>query len=415
MNEPIAIFPNETYISGLRDAESSVIEGLYNEFRLPVVKAIESAGGNYADGNAFFKVSVMQTARIVKSGNYPEEVPIFHFLKGLATAQYYNWLEEKGQKIPQQIKGADSEINLDVELPTPTELFEFRKQIKVKRQFSKLSKEDQAQIQSLVAQIKKEDQGAELIHLAQFRPNIERFKNLLGAKEEDWTITLPYWVLEPLTDHQFNQFWLACQAVERRLNSNQVPPEGENKIFRYAFIAFIMLTLGYAAFTWISRDRSPAKVYENNFQPPESILEDLANRYAADSISTLRPELCTIAFSRADAHYKQKEFREAARELAAMLDDSLIVCQSDALYYLAIVGLQLENPELTIECISKIEDLERYGEDIYWYMALAYVKLAAIDPAEKDIAKRALERAISNTEIPERRVQAEKMLEELSE
>jgi hypothetical protein len=75
----------------------------------------------------------------------------------------------------------------------------------------------------------------------------------------------------------------------------------------------------------------------------------------------------------------------------------------------------LEQPELTLECISKIEDLERFGEDIYWYMALAYVKKAAIDPSEKEMAQRALERALSNTEIPERRIQAEKMLEELAE
>jgi hypothetical protein len=48
-------------------------------------------------------------------------------------------------------------------------------------------------------------------------------------------------------------------------------------------------------------------------------------------------------------------------------------------------------------------------------MALAYVKMAAIDPEQKDIARRAVERALSNTEVPERRVQAEKMLKELTE
>ena len=98
-----------------------------------------------------------------------------------------------------------------------------------------------------------------------------------------------------------------------------------------------------------------------------------------------------------------------------MMDDSLLECQTDALFYLAIVGLELERPELSLECIAKMDDLERYGEDIYWYMALAYVQKAALDPSEKDIAKRAVERALSNTEIPERRQQAEKMLEELSE
>ena len=97
------------------------------------------------------------------------------------------------------------------------------------------------------------------------------------------------------------------------------------------------------------------------------------------------------------------------------MDDSTATCQSDALFYLAIVGLQMDKPELSLECISKIEDLDRFGEDLYWYMALACVKIAVNDPAEKDFARRAVERALSNTEIPERRVQAEKMLEELGE
>lgn len=39
-------------------------------------------------------------------------------------------------------------------------------------------------------------------------------------------------------------------------------------------------------------------------------------------------------------------------------------CQSDAYFYLAIIGLEMDDPNLTIECLSNIEDLARYGEDI---------------------------------------------------
>ena len=100
MNHPIATFPNETYINGLRNADSSVVDALYNEFRLPVSRAVESAGGSYADGNTFFRVALIQTARITHAGHYPDDTPIYLFLKNLAVKQYRDWLSDKGPEWP---------------------------------------------------------------------------------------------------------------------------------------------------------------------------------------------------------------------------------------------------------------------------------------------------------------------------
>lgn len=75
----------------------------------------------------------------------------------------------------------------------------------------------------------------------------------------------------------------------------------------------------------------------------------------------------------------------------------------------------MNDPALTIECLSNIEDLSRYGEDIYWYQALAFVKLAAENPLMQEKAVRAMDRVISNTELPERREQAQKMLQQLND
>ncbi len=415
MNDPIAIFPNETYLNGLRDSDTSVVDALYNEFRQPIARAIESAGGSYADGNTFFRVAVIQAARLAHLGNYPTDVPIFLFLKTLALAQYRDWLEEKGQAQPSVEGTEQADLEVVAALPNQTELQDIRMQIQAKRQFSKLSVDDQRQILSLANSLGSVGPEAHSIEEGSFKPSIERYKSLLKENGQDWEQALPNWVVTPLTDTHFHQTWSACEALERRLYSSQVPASGENKTIRYAFAGFVLLTLGYAAFTWLTRDRTPAEVYDNNFQPPASILDDMAARYANDSVAPMKPEHCTIAFSQADAHYKKREWREAASALVGMMEDSMMSCQSDALFYLAIVGLEMDRPELTLECISKIEDLERFGEDIYWYMALAYVKMAANDPAEKDIARRAMERALSNTEIPERRVQAEKILEELAE
>jgi len=415
MNHPIATFPNETYLNGLREADASVVNALYNEFRPPVARAVESAGGSYADGNTFFRVAVIQTVGLVQSGQYPSDAPIFLYLKNLALAQYQDWLLEKGQELPPTQLPTDEEVPVIASLPNSAALRETRLQIRAKRQFTKLSVEDQRQILSLANLPKDENSDVSSIETGQFKPAVERYKNLLDQREVEWEKPLPNWVVLPLTDASFHQTWSACEALERQLYSSQVPASSENKTIRYAFIGFVLLTLGYAVFTWLNRDRTPAEVYDHNFRPPESILDDMAKRYANDSLAPIQPELCSIAFSQADAHYKKKAWRDAATELVSVMDDSFKICQSDALFYLAIVGLQMDRPELTIDCIAKIEDLDRFGEDIYWYMALAYVKMAANDPGEKDIARRALERTLSNTEIPERRAQAEKMLEELAE
>ena len=414
MNDPIATFPNETYLNGLREADASVVDALYNEFRHPVTRAVESVGGSYADGNTFFRVALIQTARMVKADRYSPDLPIYPFLKNLAVAQYRDWLIEKGQELHDLPEIPESETAIITALPDQPEMQELRKQIRAKRQFSKLTVDDQRQIQGLANQLIEPDPEARTLDPNPSKLAVEHYKNLLNERQQDWEQTLPALVVTALTDTHFHQIWSACEALERRLYSSQIPDSGENKTIRNAFILFVVLTLGYAVFTWLNRDRTPAEVYNNNFQPPASIVEDLRQRYAKDSIPPVRPEACTIAFGEADAYYKKREWRDAASALAGMMDDSLSVCQSDALFYLGIVGLQMDRPELTLECISKIEDLERFGEDIYWYMALAYVKIAAQDPSEKDIARRAVERALSNTEIPERRVQAEKMLEELT-
>lgn len=414
MNDPIATFPNETYLNGLRVADAAVVDALYNECRQPIAKAVESAGGTFADGTTFFRVALLQTAEMVATGKYPEEIPIHNYLKTLAIGQYRDWLSEKGMELAEMPETEEVENIAQKAIPGSEDLREIRLQIRAKRQYSNLSDTDQKQI-LVLANVQKEaaipDSNFDTIA---YKPSIDRYKELLKVPEQDWSNGLPAWVLFALTNTHFHQIWSACEAMERRSYSSQVSDTGENKAIRNAFILFVLLTIGYAAYTWFTRDQSPAEVYQDNFQPPISILEDMNARYAKDSVAPNRPEACMIAFQEADAHYKKKEWREAAANLADMMADSLAPCQSDALFYLAIVGLQMDKPELSIECISKIEDLERYGEDLYWYMALAYVKIAALDPSEKDMARRAVERALSNTEIPERRKQAEKMLEELS-
>ncbi|MDX1912731.1 MAG: hypothetical protein SFV22_14670 [Saprospiraceae bacterium] len=400
MNHPSAIFPNETYLEGLRNADATVIEALYHEFRQPVSRAVEAAGGSYADGNTFFRVALIQTAGQVQQDKYPQNVPVFLYLKWLAIAQYRNWLTEKIQELPPEPAQTEEETPILEKLPAADELRNFRGIILAKRTFTKLPAEEQKKwlLEAETTQRRLADEN-----------QVDEEPGITPPSDGDRQR------MTALLDKHFHQTWSACEAIEKRLEAGKVPTTGDNKAIRYAFVGFLVLTLGYAIFTWIYRDRSPEEVYDQNFQPPASIVADRAARYLNDTLAPEMPEDCEIMFREADAQYQKKAWREAAASLAVLLNDSLKVCQSDALFYLSIIGLQMDRPELTIDCIAKIEDLERYGEDLYWYLALAYVKIAAQNPSEKDMARRAVQRALSNTEIPERRSQAEKMLEELSE
>ncbi|MDO8365945.1 MAG: hypothetical protein Q7T20_04045, partial [Saprospiraceae bacterium] len=304
MDHPIATFPNETYLNGLRDADASVVDALYNEFRLPVARAVEAMGGSYADGNTFFRLALIQTAGLVHSSNYPQDTPIFLYLKNLAVAQYLDWLNEKGQVLPPLPETPEEEVYLINALPTQLELREMRQKIRAKRQFVRLSIEDQRQILSLANSITVAQPDAPTIDISPYSASIDRYKNLLEERGSEWEKPLPGWIVTPLTDSKFHQIWSACEALERRLYSSQVPASGENKTIRYAFVGFMLLTLGYAVFTWWTRDQSPAEVYDHNFKPPASILEDMASRYAMDSIPPVRPKACILGFNQADEHYK---------------------------------------------------------------------------------------------------------------
>ncbi|MEO6040134.1 MAG: hypothetical protein ABIQ93_17100, partial [Saprospiraceae bacterium] len=96
-----------------------------------------------------------------------------------------------------------------------------------------------------------------------------------------------------------------------------------------------------------------------------------------------------------------------------MLEDEKWPCRSDALFYLGIIGLQIDQPDYTLASFAKIEDLEHFGEDIYWYQAMAFVKMAEKNPEKKERAAHALERAIGNIQDTARRDQALRMLDKL--
>ncbi len=349
------ISSNEYYINGLRETDEDVLEAIYTEFRHPVVRSVTALGGSEAAGKVFFRYALVEAAKQYQAGTLTTEILFSDQLQHLAVAHYKDWLTEREQPMPSENE-AQEETAPEVFTPTSEALRETRQ-------------------------------------------------------------TIDSWKKGEQTNDGFYPLWEKLRRIESRL-SDEKPPKPKSHFARNLFILFALLTVAWLIWLYVFRSKSPAEVYDANFSLPESIMSDLRHRYGPergnDSVSS-RPSACEFYLREADVFYKNKDFESAQIALAGILEDSLTTCHSDALYYIGILGLQQEQPELALECFSKIEDLEHFGEDLYWYQALAFVKLAEKNPLLRDKAIRAIERTRSNTQDSLRRAQAEKMLEHLGD
>jgi hypothetical protein len=414
MTAPTASFPNEQYFEGLRTIDAGAIQNLYTAFRKPIIRAVEAAGGSRADGSTFFRVALIHASTLARDGQPAPAIDIFPWLKTLAIRHFQDWAAEKNLELPEVAPVSEADAASLLALPSAEARLECRQRIRAKRQFSRLESGCRKTIQAWAqaAASGMPDAGQRSITTANC---LDKYRKSLGEPADTWTKQLPAWVVSALTDAHFQQALAAADAVEGRLSMGQSSGERrESKVTRNVMMALILLVAGYGMWEYFSVSTTPKEVYAENFKPPTSIMADRAARFARDTAPVLRVEACEQLFETADASYQRQEYRETATVLYSMIGDDLEDCHSEALFYLGIVGLQLDEPELTVQCLAKIPDLDRFGEDLYWYQALAFVKIAVQNPARRDIARRAVERARSNTEVPERRAQAEKMLEQLA-
>jgi len=359
-------FSPDIYLDGLRRADKHTVEAVFSEFQPTIVRAITALGGSEAAGRVFFQTAVVEAARQARSGEAPEDASFFYYLKSLALTHFRDWLFEREQEAPPPSESEAGETDLSAYMPSEEQLRETRRNI-----------------------------------LAWRRPS------QAGDFVPD--------------DPKGKQIFELLRNIERRFETGAMASgntRSANRILTYVVVGLICSLLGYFLYLRFTRAKTPAEVYGSNFNPPKSIVEDLHTRHPADmgndSIGA-RPNECDQLLAEADMFYQKEDYEEAAARLSEILDDSTGVCHSDAYFYLGIIALQLDKPGITLQCFSKIEDLERYGEDLYWYQALAFVKLAAQNPALREKASGAVERALSNTQDPQRREQAEKMLQQLSQ
>ncbi|MBK7937110.1 MAG: hypothetical protein IPJ82_08430 [Lewinellaceae bacterium] len=344
-------FSNEQLINGLRNVDPSALEAIFHKVRPTFLREINALGGSDATGKVFFRAAVLDAARMASGENFSPEEPLDVLLKQLGTAHFMDWLVEKGQAQPESAP------------PESTPGFPDSESLRATRK------------------------------------KIDSWKNA------------------ELIDDPAYPLWEKIRIVERKL-AGEGEPKPKSNFARNLLIFFLLLTAIYVVYRFFNRSQSPAEIYQYNFTPPESLMADRKSRYGPelgnDSVST-DPGECTRRLREADEYYKAKNFELAETTLFDILDDSLALCSSDALFYIGVIALEQEKPTLALECFSKIEDLEHFGEDIYWYQALAMVQLADINPLLKDKARRAVERAHSNAVDSLRRTQTERMLKHLSD
>lgn len=350
MSHPTGTLSTEACVDGLRRNDEAVLSAIYADYRPAFIKAIAAAGGSEATGRAFFRTALVEARQL----DLPVEMPFFAALKALGLAHYRDWLTEREQPLPETEPDPEEPDATSV-VPAPEALRDTRTRIEA-------------------------------------------------------------WKRGEQTDHESYLFWEKIRRIEHQIDE-PLPPKPKSNLARNLFIVFGVLTLGWLAWTFLFPSKTPAEVYDDNFTMPKSLIEDMRARYGPemgnDSVSS-RPSACQFYLTEADQFYRVKDYESAQAVLFGILEDSLTLCHSDALFYIGVIALEQEKPELALECFSKIEDLEHFGEDIYWYQALAFVKIAEFNPLFRDKATRAVERNLSNTRDSLRRIQAEKMLQHLS-
>jgi len=392
---------NHNLMDELRLPESGAVEYLYTQFRKSSSRAVEAAGGSHADGNTFFRIAVIQTCMLANQNMLPESTDFDNFLSTLSTAHFRDWASERNQYTD------TAGITPNELIPDAASRAHLRRLVRARRQWQKLDEKCRHEVATAASlEVNFKDSACLGIYL----------KSVPELLPPDDKASLPPDARMALTNPLFKR---VCDMVDQQesytaLNQRAAKP-AEKRRNRLIAGAVLLTATSIALWTYLSAPKPAEDIFNENYTPPRSILEDKTERAARDSVAGTVPEVCVQVLEDADVYFKEKKWEEVIGTLILMADNENDMCKSDALFYMAIAGLQLENPELTLECLSKISDIDRYGEDLYWYQALAFVKIAAERPGKRSLARKAVERARSNTVIPERKIQAEKMLSELGD
>ncbi len=381
-------FSNEAYFQSLRTDAQFGTSTLYSLFREDSVKALTSFGVEEEEAAYCFRLAVCDAAHWARAGRQPEvDTPLGQILRERSLAH-------ASLRMPHV-----APLQREFQLTDGNDL----------RQ-----SQQKAAVWSALARLQPECRESLLI-----MPTLEESYcwEALQSELEAKAIN-PEVVHLALADLEGFRTWQYTGEHERSWQKPATPVasvEGPNRnIWRWAVMAFIVVILAYAAHQFLTRPKTIAELYASNFDPPRSLMADWEQRHVNDSTETPLTEECRMLLREADALYQSGDYRNALDPLLLIVLDTAATCHADAWFYLGIIQLHMKDPTTAMQCFAKIEDLERFGEDIYWYQVMAYMQLAQNSPHQRERIAQAVALAIPNIQSPKRRTQAETLLKNLS-
>ncbi|MBL7775903.1 MAG: hypothetical protein JNK89_07855, partial [Saprospiraceae bacterium] len=364
MSQPTGQFPDETYFHGLRDNPDSSLAVVYDEFRQVILEKLGSVGCPADQAGKFFQLAVFDLSRLAREGKIPAETSVQELLETLAQ-QHFALSQGSG------FETAAEKLTEEENLRRTQQKFEA---------WNRLEQLDADCRRKLLQPVDDTSAGLPIDQLGQERLNTctAEFRQLLPAAELPET-GLPDWARAALADPAGYTVWQRASILESDWSTGLPAPAESNRIWRWAIGIFLIAVVGYGIYHFYARPTTAAEVFADNFDPPGSFMEDLRGRYGDemgnDSVAA-RPSTCLLLLREADAYYQANEYQAAVDPLLLIVLDSASICHSDAWFFLSILHLKLDDPSTAIQCLAKIDDLGHYGQDLYWYQALAFVQLA---------------------------------------
>ena len=76
MNNTDSSFTEKNLIKGLSESDTNTIQFIYTQYKLDIIKSVQTAGGSIADGNVFFQTALIDAAQLSRQHLLPEDVPL---------------------------------------------------------------------------------------------------------------------------------------------------------------------------------------------------------------------------------------------------------------------------------------------------------------------------------------------------
>lgn len=405
-------FSDTALTEGLGTADDAVLQLIYKDIRPGVLRAVVAEGADASDGGVFFQAALVDTAELIRSGAMPEGVPLYTVLEEMTIGHFKAWLRDENAKntTPPEAEEAGSGAPFDTAqevlnhwVPGSEHMAETRKHLYTWKKMDEL----------------RPSCTTELLRSGGESDSICRAELATALGQPSTDTTLPAWVQAALNRQTDHQIWSKMRQYEQNLDKGltiggQELPQSDNTIMRYAFVFLLFATVGYVLYAWINAPKPAGEIFKENFEPPQSLLADINRRFKNDTSGIIRPEQCAELLQEADAFYAAKNYTGTKDMLLRILQqESLGACHSDACFGLGLVFLKQNEPGDALQYFSKIDNVEAYGEDLYWYQALCFVQITKINANARPLALRAVERFLENTNDEVRKKQAEKMLLEL--